>query len=152
MTSEPELMGGSVDPARPMGATTHALKMANRPGLEWLSSSPPRSGMLIALFSEMPLAKQLTDEINEFARRKPGHESSVNALLAAVGRIDSQFSGETRELLLIQARETFLQQIRILETKERTRETLETLQTNQKALVDALKKLAGRPSEDVTLH
>lgn len=100
----------------------------------------------------MPVAEKLIEEIEGFAMRNPGHQRSVDALLEAVRRIDVEFAGEIRERLLGQARETFLQQIRILETAERTRETLATLQTNQKALVDALKKLAGQRAEDVTLH
>jgi len=108
--------------------------------------------MPIATAFEMPVAQRLIEEIEEFARRKPEHRESTNALLEAVRRIDAQFSEQTREMLLSRARETFLQQIRILETKERTRETLETLKTNQKALVNALKKLMGPPPKDVTLH
>ena len=100
----------------------------------------------------MPIAKKLIEEIEGFAQRKPAHENSVNALLEAVRRIDSQFTGETRELLLSQARKTFLQQIEILETAERTRETLVALESNQKALVKALKKLTGLRPADATLH
>jgi hypothetical protein len=128
------------------------LKSANRPARKPFSISRPGDGMLIAPRFDMPVAEKLIEEIEGFALRNPGHQRSVDALLEAVRRIDVEFASEIRERLLSQARETFLQQIRILETAERTRETLATLQTNQKALVDALKKLAGRPPEDVTLH
>ena len=100
----------------------------------------------------MPVAKKLIEEIEGFALRNPGHQESVGALLEAVRRIDTEFAGAIRATLLARARETFLQQIQILETAERTRETLESLQSNQKALVSALKKLASQRPEDATLH
>lgn len=103
----------------------------------------------------MPIAKKLIDEIEDFASRNPGHYKSVNTLLKAVQRIDTQLSGEMRNMLLIQARKTFLQQISTLAETELTLEALETLQANQKELVKALKKLKqhtiARP-EDATLH
>lgn len=133
-------------------AAHDVLKSANWPASKSFSMGRPGGGMLIAPWIEMPVAEKLIEEIEDFALRNPGHQGSVDALLGAVRRIEAEFAGETREALLSQARETFLQQIRILETAERTRETLATLQTNQKALVDALKKLTGRPPEDVTLH
>ena len=100
----------------------------------------------------MPIVKKLIEEIEGFAQRNPGHQESVADLLAAVRRIDSEFEGVARATLLTRARETFLQQIQLLETAARTRETLEALQTNQQALVNTLKKLARRRSGDVTLH
>lgn len=103
----------------------------------------------------MPVAKTLLDEIEDFGQRNPEHESSVEALVKAVKRIDREFSGETREMLLTEARKTFLQQIRTLENSDRTLEALEKLHSTQKSLISALKKLliktAERP-EGVTLH
>jgi hypothetical protein len=100
----------------------------------------------------MPIAKQLIEEIEGFAQRNPGHPESVAALLAAVRRIDEEFAGIARATLLTRARETFLQQVQILEATARTRDTLQSLQANQKALVNALKELARQGAGDVTLH
>jgi hypothetical protein len=112
-------------------------------------------GMLIAIHHDMPAATELLEEIEAFGRRNPGHEKSIGALVKAIERIDHEFSGKTREMLLAEARRTFLSQIRTLETRERTIEALEKLRENQKALVTALEKLAvlqrTRP-EDATLH
>lgn len=103
----------------------------------------------------MSVAKTLIEEIEAFSVRNPHHQKSVDALLKAVRRIDTEFTGETRNMLLSEARHTFLQQIETLETAERTLEALKTLQTNQQNLVKTLKKLAiirtERP-EGVTLH
>ena len=103
----------------------------------------------------MSVANKLIEEIEDFSERNPGHEGSVTALIKAVRRIDLVFDGETRELLLAEARKTFLQQIQTLETTERTLEALKTLQANQKKLISALKKLAVKTAkrpEGVTLH
>ena len=103
----------------------------------------------------MPAAKKLLEEIEAFSQRNPGHEESVEALRAAVRRIDGEFSGATREMLLSESRKTFLQQIRTLESSERTLQALEKLQKNQAALIEALKKLAALHTErpkDATLH
>ncbi len=113
------------------------------------------NGTVIAIEKSMTVAKNLLEEIEAFGRRNPGHEKSVESLVSAVNRIDQEFSGETRESLLDEARKTFLQQIRTLETCERTLDALEKLHDNQKALVDALKKLAAkthRRPEGATLH
>ncbi len=107
---------------------------------------------MIAPYPSMSVANKLVEEIEAFARRNPGHEASVNALLRAVNRIDTEFTGETRELLLAEARKTFLQQIETLETTNRTLAALETLQSNQQELVTALKRLAIRRPDGVTLH
>jgi hypothetical protein len=123
--------------------------------IKWYSAGSRFRGIVIAVHSHMPIAKKLVNEIEDFASRNPGHHKSVNALLKAVRRIDTRFSGETRNMLLVQARETFLRQINTLEKNERTLEALETLQANQKELVKALKKLkqytVARP-EGATLH
>jgi hypothetical protein len=111
--------------------------------------------MVIAAGYDMPVVKTLLREIEDFGRRNPGHEESLASLTKAINRIDSEFSGEARQMLLDQARQTFIQQIRTLETNERTLEALEKLHENQKKLVSALKKLAGKGSgrpEGVTLH
>jgi uncharacterized lipoprotein len=111
--------------------------------------------MVIALYFEMSVAKILIEEIEAFAIRNPDHQNSVDALLKAIRRIDTEFTGETRNMLLSEARHTFLQQIQTLETVERTLGALKTLQANQQRLVKVLKKLAAkRPSrpEGVTLH
>jgi len=103
----------------------------------------------------MPLAKKLLEQIEAFGLRNPGHEQSVDSLLNAVRRIDGEFSGATREMLLAEAHKTFLRQIRTLEASERTAEALQRLQKNQLALVEALKELSAtqtlRP-KDATLH
>jgi hypothetical protein len=115
----------------------------------------PHLGMVIAFSNDMSVAKDLLEEIETFGGRNPGHEKSVGALVKAVKRIESEFSGKTREMLLAEARKTFLAQVRTLETSGRTTAALEKLQANQKALVSALKKLAvleeKRP-EGTTLH
>ncbi|MCH7866985.1 MAG: hypothetical protein IH881_04765 [Myxococcales bacterium] len=100
----------------------------------------------------MSVAKILIEEIEAFAVRNPGHQNSADVLLKAVRKIDTQFTGETRDMLLSEARHTFLQQIQTLETAERTLESLKTLQTNQKKLVEALKRLAMQRPEGATLH
>ena len=100
----------------------------------------------------MSVAKILIEEIEAFAVRNPGHQNSADVLLKAVRKIDTQFTGETRDMLLSEARHTFLQQIQTLGTAERTLESLKTLQTNQKKLVEALKRLAMQRPEGATLH
>jgi len=100
----------------------------------------------------MPVAKKLIDEIDAFAARNPGNQNSTNALRKAVQRIDTEFSGETRNMLLCEARLTFTQQIKMLETTEGIMESLAKLQANQERLVEALKKLATHRPEGVTLH
>ena len=67
-------------------------------------------------------------------------------------RIDNEFTGDTRDTLLREARTTFLQQIKTLETAERTLAVLKTLQDNQKKLVTALSKLSAQRPDGVTLH
>ncbi len=124
-------------------------------GIVRVCRSVPAVGMVIAIENDMPVAKKLLEEIDAFGQRNPGHEKSVKSLVEAVRRIDTEFSGETREMPLAEARKTFLQQIRTLETSERTLEALQKLHSNQKALVTALKKLAVRGEqrpEGVTLH
>lgn len=108
--------------------------------------------MLIAPSRRMPVAKKLFEEIDAFLERNPEHETSVNALKAAVRRIDTEFTGETRLALLQQARTTFLQQIQILEASERTLQALQRLQKNQQNLVETLKKIAVKRPDDATLH
>ena len=108
--------------------------------------------MLIAFHYRMPVAKKLIEEIEAFLSRNPAHEASVNALLKAVNRIDTEFTGETRLQLLREARTTFLQQIKTLEATEQTLEALQALQANQKNLVEALKKIVVTRPEDATLH
>jgi hypothetical protein len=100
----------------------------------------------------MPIAKKLVADIKAFADRKPDHSKAVNALLDAVRRIDTQFTGELRDELLREARTTFLRQIETLENSERTREALEKIQQNQADLSKALKRLAYKRPDDVTLH
>ncbi|HIG72268.1 MAG TPA: hypothetical protein EYG46_00530 [Myxococcales bacterium] len=112
----------------------------------------PIGGMLIAIFHSMPVAKTLIEEINAFLARNPAHKGSVTALLKAVNRIDTEFTGETRLSLLREARTAFLQQIKTLEATEQTLHALETLHTNQKNLVDALKKIVVTKPEGATLH
>ena len=100
----------------------------------------------------MPIAKILVEEIEAFAARKPAHEVSVAALLRAVRRIDTEFTGEVREALLREARTTFLQQIKTLEATEQTLEALHTLHANQQKLVTSLKQIVVKRPEGVTLH
>ena len=107
---------------------------------------------MIAIDLPMPVAKKLIEEIEAFAVRKPGHGKSVEALLRAVRKIDREFTGETRAALLGEARNTFLQQIKTLETADRTLAALQTLQANQKKLVKVLNKLAMHRPDGVTLH
>lgn len=109
-------------------------------------------GMALANFARMPIAKQLVADIQAFAERKPNNTKSVNALLDAVRRIDNQFTGEQRDELLRQARRTFLRQIETLENSERTAAALEKLKQNQRELGEALKRLAYKRPEGVTLH
>lgn len=108
--------------------------------------------MLIAFQHPMPIAKKLIAEIEAFLLRNPVHEESVNALIKAVNRIDTEFAGETRLQLLREARTTFLQQIKTLETTEQTLDALRTLHANQKNLVEALKKIVVTRPEGATLH
>lgn len=108
--------------------------------------------MVIAFCFSMPVANELIEEIEAFALRNPGHDGPVNALLKAVRRIDTEFSGESREMLLVEARKTFLQQVQTLETTERTLEALKALQANQKELVNVLKTLSSRRPDGTTLH
>jgi hypothetical protein len=109
--------------------------------------------MVVATYLYMPATTNLIEEIEAFALRKPGHRGSVGALLGTIRRIDAEFTGETREALLSEARKTFLRQIQILENTEQTLEALETLRANQERLVNALKKLTvRRRPEGVTLH
>lgn len=109
--------------------------------------------MVIAAYLDMAAAKNLIEEVEAFALRKPGHRGSVDALLKTIRRIDAEFAGETRETLLSEARETFLRQIQILENTEQTLEALETLRANQQQLANALKKLTLRQRpEGVTIH
>jgi hypothetical protein len=108
--------------------------------------------MVIAVAFLMPVAKKLIEEIEAFASRNPGHQNSVNSLLRAVRRIDTEFTGDTRNMLLGEARDTFLQQIRTLETAEKTLDALKILQANQQRLVAALKALTAQRPEGVTLH
>ncbi len=108
--------------------------------------------MPLAILIIMSIAKQLLDEIEDFANRNPGHDESVGALAKAVRRIDTEFDGEVRTQLLEQARETFLRQIRTLENAEKTLEALEQLRENQQELVQALKRLTVQRPEGVTLH
>lgn len=108
--------------------------------------------MLIAICNRMPVAKKLIGEIEDFLSRNPAHEESVNALLKAVNRIDTEFTGEVRLSLLREARTTFLQQVKTLEATEQTLEALETLHANQKNLVEALKKIVVTRPEGATLH
>jgi hypothetical protein len=119
-----------------------------------MALSRPRrlGGMLIAIFHSMPVAKTLIEEINAFLSRNPAHKGSVTALLKAVNRIDTEFTGETRLTLLREARTAFLQQIKTLEATEQTLTALETLHTNQKNLVDALKKIVVTKPEGAKLH
>jgi hypothetical protein len=100
----------------------------------------------------MPVAKKLINEIDAFAARNPGHQNSTDALRRAVERIDNEFTGETRLMLLTEARTTFTQQIQTLETAERTLESLKKLQVNQQRLVKALKKLVVTRPSGATLH
>lgn len=100
----------------------------------------------------MPVAKTLIAEINAFLSRNPAHKKSVTALLNAVDRIDTEFTGETRLSLLREARTAFLQQTKTLEAKGQTLHALETLHNNQKNLVDALKKIVVTKPEGTTLH
>jgi hypothetical protein len=109
-------------------------------------------GMAIAIFHSMPVAKILIAEINAFLSRNPTHKVSVTALLIAVNRIDTEFTGETRLSLLREARTAFLQQIKTLEATEQTLHALETLHSNQRNLVDRLKKIVVTKPEGTTLH
>ncbi|MFB0976446.1 MAG: hypothetical protein QMC73_02180 [Myxococcota bacterium] len=108
--------------------------------------------MAIAVFHSMPVAKILIAEINAFLSRNPTHKVSVTALLKAVNRIDTEFTGETRLSLLREARTAFLQQIKTLEATEQTLHALETLHSNQRNLVDRLKKIVVTKPEGTTLH
>lgn len=108
--------------------------------------------MLIAIVLPMPIAKKLIEEVEAFADRNPAHEASVAALLRAIRRIDTEFGGEVREALLIEARMTFRQQIKTLEASEQTVDALKTLEKNQQKLVTALKQIVVKRPEGVTLH
>lgn len=108
--------------------------------------------MRIAIVLPMSIAKKLIEEVEAFAARNPAHEASVAALLRAIRRIDTEFGGEVREALLIEARTTFLQQIKTLEATEQTIDALKTLEENQQKLVTALKQIVVKRPEGATLH
>jgi hypothetical protein len=115
----------------------------------------PGVGTVIANENTMHVAKNLLEEIESFGRRNPGHQKSVDSLTTAVKRIDNEFSGKARETLLTEARKTFLQQIRNLESNERTVDALEKLQSNQAALVATLNRLTVKQAqrcEGETIH
>ena len=100
----------------------------------------------------MPIATQLLREIQAFGDRNPKNHKSVSALMRAVIRIDAEFSGETRDQLLGEARKTFLRQVETLENAQRTVVALEQLKQNQRELVEGLKRIASRRPVGTTLH
>lgn len=102
--------------------------------------------------TETPDPTRLKAELHEWAHRHPDQQRFAAALGDAIDRIQSQFDGEVRALLLAQARRTFERHVEILQETQRAKDALRRLDASQKQLLETLTDLVSERPPDATLH
>jgi hypothetical protein len=100
----------------------------------------------------METADELVARALAFGNDYPRHLDFVKRLVALVQKIDREFSGETRDSLLTNARSTFEHHLKIVKSTEETRRALEKLEHQHVRLTEALNELATVRPPGTTIH